>query len=769
MMAEVDYHLIDSHCLLSKRNRRPQGALSAVRILLAAVLIAAMLAPMPAAAQSAADRVRPYSIPAGSLEDALNALALQAGITLSFDPSLVAGKTVPELEGRYKLSQALAILLENSGLRAQANGEDSFHLEVLPAAEDETVSLPAVHVVGRAISDTGTTQVPMERIQRNLATDMADIFRDEPSVVVGGGARSAQRIYVRGIEATNLNITIDGATQGRNLFQHRGSIGGIDPDLLKSVEVSTGPSALSGAGALGGSIRMQTVDAQDMLADGRHAGAKVTAGASSADDGYRGSATAYGAYDGFGLLASVNGTNTDDYRDGAGNRVHGSAGRDRDYFFKMSMLDKADHQLRISAQQNENSGLYRWGAGDIGYDETAELSYQEITRQTFTLDHRYRAADNPWFDWHLNAYLNDLSLDNVDQGTLTESKGWGTDLNNTLRFKLGITQHQLTIGSDYYGEEGTHESDGVQVGTDNEVSNLGVYLQERMDAGPFLLTLGARWDDYDTDFGPVTVSGDEISPSAGLEVALGYGFTAFGGYGESVRSTGIIPVQWLSTTTGTPTFNQQEGVDSYGKPFEPETSTQYEGGLRFGREGLLLGDDRLDIQVTYFETEIKNLIVQIGGQRGTPVSGFYNDDPVISKGWEARVTWRSGGFKTSLGYTNARTEDEDGNLIAISRRKAASTGDRFVWDSFWQVRDGFGLGYTLDAVGGIDEDDIDRSGYVLHHVQARWQSVIPNLDVTLAVRNLFDHYYSEQTSIDRDGTAIVEAGRDVRVSVSYRF
>jgi hemoglobin/transferrin/lactoferrin receptor protein len=470
------------------------------------------------------------------------------------------------------------------------------------------------------------------------------------------------------------------------------------------------------------------------------------------------------------MLGSVSGTNSGDYRDGAGNYVHGSAGQDRDYFFKFSMLDRANHQLRISAEENENSGLYRWGGGDMGYDDTAILTYQESTRQTFTLDHRYRSAENPLVDWHFNAYLNDLTLENFDQGTLTESEGWGTDLNNTALFKLGTTQHQLTIGSDYYTEEGTQESSSEQVGTDNEAGNLGVYLQERMDVGPVLLTLGARWDDYETDFGSVTISGDEISPSASLEITLGYGFTAFGGYGENTRCSSIIPIQWLSTTTDTPTFNQQEGVDSYGKPFEPETSTQYEGGLRFGREGLFLGKDKFDIQATYFETEIENLIVAIGGSRGMDVTGFYNDDPVISKGWEARATWKFGGFKTSLSYTDARTEDEDGDLIAISQRKGASTGDRFVWDSFWRVQDGFGVGYTLEAVGGIHENDIDRCGYVLHHVQAQWQSaIIPNLDVTLAVRNLFDHYYSAQTSIERDGVAVAEVGRDVRVGVSYRF
>ncbi len=737
--------------------------------ILAALLTAPMLAPPFVYAQSNVEnRSFMLTIPAGSLEDALNALANQADVALTFTPDQVSGRHVEGLQGSYTVNSAMEILLKESGLGFHQNQDGSYYLASL---KDDVVTIPPLKVVGKSISETGVETIPVDRIQRNLGTDMADIFKDEPSVVVGGGSRNAQRIYVRGIEASNLNVTIDGAKQGRNLFQHRGNggVGGMDPGLLKSVEVATGPSSLNGAGSLGGSIRMETVDAQDMLAEGRHAGAKLSVGAFSADDGYTGSASGYGAYDGIGMLASVSGTNTYDYRDGAGDHVHGSAGQDRSYFLKFSMLDKANHQLRISAQQNENSGLYRWGGGDMGYDDSAELSYQESMRQTFTLDHRYHAADNPWVDWHFNAYLNDLTLDNIDADTETESQGLGADLNNTTRFKLGVTQHKVTIGGDYYAEEGVQESSGVQVGTDNEVGNLGVYLQEQMEIGPVMLTLGARWDDYDTDFGPETVSGDELSPSAGLEVALGFGFKAFAGYGESARTTGIIPIQWMSNIDDLPTFNQQEGVDSYGKDFEPETSTQYEGGLGFGREGLILDNDHLDIKVTYFETEIENLIVAIGGRGGSALTGFYNDDPVTSKGWEARAIWQIGGFKTSLGYTDGRTEDKDGNLISVSQRKAAATGDRFIWDNFLRIQNGFGVGYTLEAVGGIHEDDIERSGYVLHHVQAQWQSVIPNLDVTLAVRNLFDHYYSAQTSIERNDVAVYEPGRDVRVGISYRF
>ncbi|WP_316348638.1 hypothetical protein [Desulfuromonas acetoxidans] len=74
-----------------------------------------------------------------------------------------------------------------------------------------------------------------------------------------------------------------------------------------------------------------------------------------------GAATGYGLYGNSGLLVHISGTNSEDYTSGDGDEVHGSAGRDRDYFAKFSLVDQAGHSLRLSAEKNENSGLYRWG------------------------------------------------------------------------------------------------------------------------------------------------------------------------------------------------------------------------------------------------------------------------------------------------------------------------------------------------------------------------------------------------------------------------
>lgn len=638
------------------------------------------------------------------------------------------------------------------------------------ASNESSFSLEKISVTADSL-EAGKRTVSLEKVRRSQSRDIKDVFAAEPSVTVGGGARSAQRIYLRGVEGTNLNITIDGATQGRNLFQHRGNAGGIDPDLLKSVVVAPGPVADNGAGALGGSIAFETVDAQDLLYPGRSSGFMLKNGYATVDDSWRGSAAAYGLVGGWlGVLAHVSAENSGDYRAGGGEDVHGSAGKDRDYFLKLSVLDKAGHSVRVSAEKNTNSGLYRWGAGDAGYDESATLYYQESERETYVFDHRYRMPDSRLVDWRFNLYKNNLYLKNRDSGTETESEGTGGQVRNTALFDLAGTSHRLTVGADYYFEEGTHRNQGVQTGTDNKAENLGFFVRHRMSIGPLGISFGARYDDYETAFGGMTVSGGEWSPSAGVELELSRGLTAHAGYGEAVRSTGIIPVQWLANASATPTFNTQTGKNSYGKPFEPERSLQREIGLRYSGSGLVAFGDNFSITGTLFKTKINNLIMQIGGTQGRPVSGFYNDDPLISSGWEVRGSWSSGSFSSTLGYSHVDTEDQYGNPLAITRRKGASTGDRMIWDTRWRASGNLIFGYTLTALGAIKKGALDRPGYVLHDLQAEWlPEGLDGVSFSMVVNNLLDRRYCDQTSIESGDTVIYEPGRDLRLVASYRF
>lgn len=93
------------------------------------------------------------------------------------------------------------------------------------------------------------------------ASHLSDFLEVVPGVTVGGTSSVNQRIRVRGLDDTNLKVSIDGARQEGALFYHMGDVT-IDPDLLKQTEVAVGNNSVTlGNDALGGAVAFETVDA----------------------------------------------------------------------------------------------------------------------------------------------------------------------------------------------------------------------------------------------------------------------------------------------------------------------------------------------------------------------------------------------------------------------------------------------------------------------------------------------------------------------------
>src|SRR5574344_2434564 len=194
---------------------------------------------------------------------------------------------------------------------------------------------------------TNSINIDLEKVEQSQANSVTEMLKNNSSIEIGGGAKNAQRIYLRGIESSNLNISLDGAKQGKNMFQHRANEMGINPDLLKVVDVKTSPDASKG-GALGGSIEMTTKDAQDFAKNGKNYGAVFKAGYNTNAEQKHGNATAYSVFNDYvGAYLSVSGVNSEDYEDGDKNKEIGSNYHDRDYLFKISMLNAKDNDLRL--------------------------------------------------------------------------------------------------------------------------------------------------------------------------------------------------------------------------------------------------------------------------------------------------------------------------------------------------------------------------------------------------------------------------------------
>ena len=112
-------------------------------------------APLFARAETPASdtQARDWNIAASTLTTALDQFARQAGISLSYDATSVAGKTSQGLSGRLDREQALDRLLRGQGLQAQRQGNSTWLL--LPQVADSgALNLGATTVTGERLGTT---------------------------------------------------------------------------------------------------------------------------------------------------------------------------------------------------------------------------------------------------------------------------------------------------------------------------------------------------------------------------------------------------------------------------------------------------------------------------------------------------------------------------------------------------------------------------------------------------------------------------------------
>jgi iron complex outermembrane receptor protein len=109
-----------------------------------------------------------YSIAGGKLNQALAVFAVKAGISLAYDAALVQDKYSPGLAGRYPVAEALARLLNGTGLEAAAKAEGGYLLRAAAPTPPAAAAAAAVAAGAAAREDTilmamtvtGTAEAP---------------------------------------------------------------------------------------------------------------------------------------------------------------------------------------------------------------------------------------------------------------------------------------------------------------------------------------------------------------------------------------------------------------------------------------------------------------------------------------------------------------------------------------------------------------------------------------------------------------------------------
>lgn len=673
---------------------------------------------------------------------------------------------------------AIASLFSLLAHSAQAHEADS--------KKTSSNTLATVKVTEQAVKapDPFTRELNMDYIAKTMPQDLDDLFRLEPSIQAGSGARNGQKLFMRGVEDLNLNVTVDGARQGQNIFHHQGRLQ-VDPFLLKRVDVKPGPAAAdAGPGALGGSVVFETVDAQDLLKAGQTIGARLGGQYESSSSLRGGVASVYGKLnDNTGLLAYVRTNSNDRITAGGGEKVETTNGSHDNYLLKGTMLDLNGHSLRLSSERSEdNGGALR---ANFPYASQAQLVQrrddQRVTTESHKLRYGYKPAGQSLIDTQIDFYDSTYALITELNNPVSKrytSNTIGGKMQNTSRLTTGAVKHSLTYGIDY-SESKNHAQEPAKVNRSEHANNQGLFLQNRMSWQAFRLSTGLRQDHYHASyFDRYQSSGTEVSPNISGEWDVLSGkriLTLFAGYGQSVRGDRLNQAAWLHKYA--PDF-----VLGNNGQLKAEKAYQTEYGARLHDLSVLMAGDHAGLDLTLYDTTIANYLITDGEGPGAPTRFIRNaSGDVRSKGFEVRAHWGIKDLLTSLSYSHNSFRDYmglPGDTTGDSARVGTSVGDQFVWDTSWQWQPNWSLGYTLTSVDKLKDvrpGRPEKPAYTTHDIRMQWQPEVMKeaVRVTLAVENLFDEKYARHSAVRviaaGQEVANWEAGRNLRLGVDWFF
>ncbi|MEO6679683.1 MAG: TonB-dependent siderophore receptor [Pseudomonas sp.] len=114
-------------------------------LLAVAIALCAPLASSQLFAAEQASSVRAYNLPAAPLASTLNQIASQAGLALSLNPSLAAGKTSAPVNGQFDATGALREALRGTGLQLEQSSTGTYSLVAVP---EGVMALPETAVIG---------------------------------------------------------------------------------------------------------------------------------------------------------------------------------------------------------------------------------------------------------------------------------------------------------------------------------------------------------------------------------------------------------------------------------------------------------------------------------------------------------------------------------------------------------------------------------------------------------------------------------------------
>ncbi len=270
---------------------------------------------------------------------------------------------------------------------------------------------------------------------------------------------------------------------------------------------------------------------------------------------------------------------------------------------------------------------------------------------------------------------------------------------------------------------------------ESNTRDFGLYVQDQVEYGDWLVTLGGRWDTVDTDTGAVTQEDDAVSVSGGVMYRFAGGLNPYVSYSES--------------------FQPILGLDANNETYDPQEGTQYEAGIKYQ----LPGSSSL-ITASVFTIEQSNLLTPDPDNPSFSIqTGEVNIDGV-----ELEAQTRVQDVFIELNASHLDTETSDGfRLPSVPENQASGW---VTWRPQGQIlgfKAGGGVRYvgeSWDGADGLVTPDYTLVDAMIGYETETW-------DFTVNARNLLDEDY-QATCLAR-GDCFPGEERSVVARAAYRF
>jgi iron complex outermembrane receptor protein len=627
-----------------------------------------------------------------------------------------------------------------------AEGENEKTENVFPL-EEVVVTAPAVTETLTVDTDPKAPRQPVP------AADGGGYLKNIPGFSVTRQGGTGSDPLFRGLGGTRLNVLLDGAYQlGGCPYRMDPTTSYVFPEAYDKITVLKGPeSILYGGGNVAGTVLFERSTPR-FTEPGVRVNSSVLVGSSNRNDEFL-DVTA-GDTQGYVRIIRSR-SDSDDYTDGAGNKVHSFYTRNN-LTGIVGWTPNANTLFEFSADSSNAQAAYAGRSMDGSkFDRTAYNFKFEKTNISPLLQKLEFSAYHSTVDHVMDNYtLRTPSSMGGMMGMPSEmAMAVGRTTNGgRLAAKLSVSPNTLaTVGVDYQKTEHTNESD-----PDMTFSNYGIFsdFNHKLDNNNRLLG-GLRLDKLDvTDYTNSGKTDSDTTHGAFLRYEHDYAkapITSYVGIGHAER-----PADYWE--------RQKTGWES----LTPEKNTQLDTGL-------LYQSGKLKTNLSLFYSKIDDFILwtnngsNVSNINATLYGGEVDLSYALAKHWTATASLASvHGNNDTSDKPLAQTPPLEGTLGVKYENEKLNAG--LLWrgvtaQNRYDVGSGSEIGQDIGRTGGF--------GILSANISYR---ATKNVLITAGVDNIFNKNYAEflsRTGVEIDGfpasTRVNEPGRTIWLKTSYSF